>query len=269
MIAQGRLRRGPRTYADRMTRVLVVDDDPTVADVVLAYLRRDGIEAAHAADGLTALDSARRVPPDLVVLDLMLPGLDGLEVCRRLRADRPDLPVVMLTARGEEEDRIAGLEVGADDYVVKPFSPRELVLRIQSVLRRSEARPAAATPSLLVDGDLVVDTAARTAVLRSQPLALTVREFDLLAHVMARSGRALRREDLMRDVWGWDFGDLSTVTVHVRRLREKVEVDPAAPVRLATVWGVGYRWDPTPGSPVADAAAAYGGAVPGDSADAR
>lgn len=241
-----------------MSRVLVVDDDPTVADVVLAYLRSSGIDAAHAADGLAALESARRVPPDLVVLDLMLPGLDGLEVCRRLRAERPDLPVVMLTARGEEEDRIAGLEVGADDYVVKPFSPRELVLRIQSVLRRAEVRGPATAPTRLVDGDLVVDTAARTAELRSEPLALTVREFDLLAHLLANPGRALRREDLMRDVWGWDFGDLSTVTVHVRRLREKVEVDPAAPTRLATVWGVGYRWDPVPGSAVAEAAATYG-----------
>ncbi|MFN8146650.1 MAG: response regulator transcription factor [Candidatus Nanopelagicales bacterium] len=246
-----------------MPRVLVVDDDPTVADVVLAYLRRDGIDAAHAADGPAALESARRVPPDLVVLDLMLPGIDGLEVCRRLRADRPDLPVVMLTARGEEEDRIAGLEVGADDYVVKPFSPRELVLRIQSVLRRAESRAPSSAPARLVDGDLVVDTAARTAMLRSEPLALTTREFDLLAHLLANPGRALRREDLMRDVWGWDFGDLSTVTVHVRRLREKVEVDPAAPTRLATVWGVGYRWDPTPGSPVADAAAQYGDPGPG------
>lgn len=241
-----------------MTRVLVVDDDPTVAEVVLAYLRRDGIDAAHAADGIAALESARRVPPDLVVLDLMLPGIDGLEVCRRLRADRPDLPVVMLTARGTEEDRIAGLEVGADDYVVKPFSPRELVLRIASVLRRSEARPSTSAPSRLEDGDLVVDTAARTAMLDGRPLALTTREFDLLAHLLANPGRALRREDLMRDVWGWDFGDLSTVTVHVRRLREKVEADPGAPARLATVWGVGYRWDPTSGSPVADAVAAYG-----------
>ncbi|HET7902833.1 MAG TPA: response regulator transcription factor [Candidatus Nanopelagicales bacterium] len=231
-----------------MPRVLVVDDDLTVAEVVLAYLRREGIEATHAGDGLLALDLARQSPPDLVVLDLMLPGIDGLEVCRRLRADHPDLPVVMLTARGEEEDRIAGLEVGADDYVVKPFSPRELALRVQSVLRRSEVR-SPSTPAVLVDDDLVVDTGSRLARLRDEPLALTTREFDLLAHLMSMPGRALRRDEILRDVWGWDFGDLSTVTVHVRRLREKVEVDPAAPRRIATVWGVGYRWDGSAGAP--------------------
>jgi two-component system response regulator ResD len=243
-----------------MPRVLVVDDDPDVAQVVLAYLRRDGFEAAHADDGLKALESARRVPPDLVILDLMLPGLDGLEICRRLRSDVPNLPVVMLTARGEELDRIAGLEVGADDYVVKPFSPRELVLRVTSVLRRSEARDHGdLSPSLVLDdGDLLVDTAARTALRRGAPLSLTVREFDLLSYFLSRPGIALRREELMRDVWGWDFGDLSTVTVHVRRLREKVEDDPATPSRIVTVWGVGYRWDPQVGSAAHDAAVEYG-----------
>ena len=227
-----------------MTRVLVVDDDPTVADVVLAYLRRDGIEAAHAADGLTALDSARRVPPDLVVLDLMLPGLDGLEVCRRLRSTGDDLPVLVLTARDSVSERVAGLDAGADDYLPKPFALEELLARMRALLRRTVSDDGAESEKMAF-WDLTLDPVTREVT------------------------RALRREDLMRDVWGWDFGDLSTVTVHVRRLREKVEVDPAAPVRLATVWGVGYRWDPTPGSPVADAAAAYGGAVPGDSADAR
>ena len=232
-----------------MPRVLVVDDDPTVAEVVLEYLRRDGFEAAHAQDGLAALALAATAPPDLVVLDLMLPGIDGLEVCRRLREQRPDLPVVMLTARGEEEDRIAGLEVGADDYVVKPFSPRELALRVRSVLRRSEQLHQVPTPgSLIVDGDLALDTAARTATLGGADLALTAREFDLLGYLMVHPGRALRREELLRDVWGWEFGDQSTVTVHVRRLREKIEPEPATPTRIATVWGVGYRWDPAPGS---------------------
>jgi len=241
-----------------MPRVLLVDDDPDVAQVVLAYLRRDGIEAAHADDGLKALESARRVPPDLVILDLMLPGLDGLEVCRRLRSNDPDLPVVMLTARGEEADRIAGLEVGADDYVVKPFSPRELALRVASVLRRSEARGGGLTSAaMLDDGDLLVDTAARIASHRGAPLSLTVREFDLLAYFLTRPGVALRREELMRDVWGWDFGDLSTVTVHVRRLREKVEDDPAQPIRIVTVWGVGYRWDPQVGSTTHQVAVEY------------
>jgi len=235
-------------YAGPMPRVLVVDDDLTVAEVVLGYLRRDGFEAAHAADGLAALAIAAAAPPDLVVLDLMLPGIDGLEVCRRLRADRPDLPVVMLTARGEEEDRIAGLEVGADDYVVKPFSPRELALRVRSVLRRTEQRTTPDIAELLVDGDLRVDRNARTVTLGDADVALTTREFDLLAFVMAHPGKALRREDLMREVWGWEFGDQSTVTVHVRRVREKIEADPAQPLRLVTVWGVGYRWDPSPES---------------------
>jgi len=231
-----------------MPRVLVVDDDLTVAEVVLGYLRRDGFEAAHAADGLAALAIAAAAPPDVVVLDLMLPGIDGLEVCRRLRAERPDLPVIMLTARGEEEDRIAGLEVGADDYVVKPFSPKELALRVRSVLRRGEQREVPDAAAVVVDGDLRLDTLARTASLAGEDVALTTREFDLLAFLLAHPGRALRREDLMREVWGWEFGDQSTVTVHVRRVREKVEADPANPTRLVTVWGVGYRWDPAPDS---------------------
>jgi DNA-binding response OmpR family regulator len=226
-----------------MPRVLVVDDDLTVAEVVLAYLRRDGMHVRHAADGPGALVAAAQEPPDLVVLDLMLPGLDGLEVCRRLRAVTPGLPVVMLTARGEVEDRIAGLEVGADDYVVKPFSPRELALRVASVLRRSEGRVGPRDGTLL-DGDLELDQLARTARRGGHELALTTREFDLLAYLLAHPGRAVARDELLRDVWGWDFGDLSTVTVHVRRLRAKVEPDDANPVRLVTVWGVGYRWDP-------------------------
>jgi DNA-binding response OmpR family regulator len=244
-----------------MPRVLVVDDDLTVAEVVLGYLRRDGFEAAHASDGLAALAIATAAPPDLVVLDLMLPGIDGLEVCRRLRAERPDLPVIMLTARGEEEDRIAGLEVGADDYVVKPFSPKELALRVRSVLRRGEQREAPDAATVVVDGDLRLDTLARTVSLGGTDVALTTREFDLLAFLLAHPGRALRREDLMREVWGWEFGDQSTVTVHVRRVREKVEADPADPRRLVTVWGVGYRWDPAPDSSGDALARTYGGST--------
>ena len=191
---------------------------------------------------------AARTRPDLVVLDLMLPGLPGLEVCRRLRESRPDLPVVMLTALGEEADRVVGLELGADDYLVKPFSPRELVLRVQSVLRRSGmiATAGQGVPRRLVDGDLVVDVAGRSAALAQVPVMLTSREFDLLVHLMTHPGQAFTREKLMHDVWGWEFGDTSTVTVHVRRLREKVEADPASPRRLVTVWGVGYRWDGEP-----------------------
>ncbi|OQQ20294.1 DNA-binding response regulator [Streptomyces sp. M41(2017)] len=228
------------------TRVLVVDDDPTVAEVVSGYLDRAGHLVDRAADGPTALARAAAHRPDLVVLDLMLPGMDGLEVCRRLRAQGP-VPVIMLTARGDEDDRILGLEVGADDYVTKPFSPRELVLRVESVLRR--ARPAPAARPLDAAG-LTVDPSSRRAAKDGVELALTLREFDLLAFFLRHPGRAYAREDLMREVWGWDFGDLSTVTVHVRRLRGKVEDDPAHPRLIQTVWGVGYRFaDPEGAAP--------------------
>ena len=223
--------------------MLVVDDDPTVSDVVRRYLEQDGYRVRLAADGVQALAAVDAEPPDLVVLDLMLGGIDGLEVCRRLRAARPDLPVVMLTALGEEADRVVGLEVGADDYVTKPFSPRELVLRVRSVLRRAVPdRPAA----LLADGELAADTGRRVATLRGRALALTVREFDLLEFMLRNPAKAWSREQLLEKVWGWRFGDQSTVTVHVRRLREKIEADPANPRRLLTVWGVGYRYEPVP-----------------------
>jgi DNA-binding response OmpR family regulator len=226
--------------------VLVVDDDPTISEVVGGYLERAGFTVRHAADGQAGLEAAQVSPPDLVVLDVMLPGLDGIEVCRRLRRVS-DVPIIMLTALGGEVDRVLGLEVGADDYLTKPFSPRELVLRVQSVLRRGAPRPVLAPDGLtrlMVDGDLEVDPAARRARLAGADLPLTTREFDLLAHMASRPGRVFSRQELMEQVWGWDFGDLSTVTVHVRRLRAKVERDPAAPTRLVTVWGAGYRWDP-------------------------
>ncbi|GHF23212.1 response regulator transcription factor [Streptomyces morookaense] len=223
-------------------RVLVVDDDPTVAEVVAGYLDRAGFAVDRAADGPAALERAAAAPPALVVLDLMLPGMDGLEVCRRLRADHGTLPVVMLTARGDEDDRILGLEVGADDYVTKPFSPRELVLRVEAVLRRAEAAvPASAAP--LRAAGLTLDPVGRRASRDGTELALTLREFDLLAFLLRHPGRACSREELMREVWGWEFGDLSTVTVHVRRLRAKVEDDPAQPQLIRTVWGVGYRFE--------------------------
>jgi two-component system, OmpR family, response regulator ResD len=229
-------------------RVLVVDDDLTVAEVVVSYLRRAGYEPRHVADGPGALAAAEAWLPDLVVLDLMLPGIDGVEVCRRLRA-RPTtarVPVIMLTALGDEADRVLGLEVGADDYVTKPFSPRELVLRVQSVLRRSQAGPpgTGGHTALLHSGRIDVDVVARQARKDGVPLALTVREFDLLAFLAANPGRAFSRDDLMKQVWGWSYGDQSTVTVHVRRLREKVEDEPTRPRQLVTVWGVGYRWEP-------------------------
>ena len=222
-----------------MARVLVVDDDRTVREVVVSYLRAHDHEVVEAVDGESALRTMRDAPADLVVLDLMLPGIDGIEVCRRLR-EAGDTPIVMLTALGEETDRVVGLEVGADDYVTKPFSPRELVLRVDSVLRRTHV-PAA--PRRLEDGDLVVDEAAHTAYREGSRLSLTAREFDLLRFMMANPGTAYSRDDLLQHVWGWSIGDQSTVTVHVRRLREKVEREPTHPERLVTVWGVGYRWE--------------------------
>jgi two-component system, OmpR family, response regulator ResD len=244
-------------------RVLVVDDDVTVAEVVVGYLTRAGYEVEHAADGDAALRLATPTLPDLVVLDLMLPGIDGLEVCRRLRAVGP-VPVIMLTALGEASDRIMGLEVGADDYVTKPFSPRELVLRAESVLRRGAAgwsgssTPAAGPPSgglvtpgeapgeprRLRAGPVEVDRAAHRAYRDGVEMALTMREYDLLVFLLGHQGQAFTREELLHRVWGWSYGDHSTVTVHVRRLREKVEVDPADPRLIRTVWGVGYLLEP-------------------------
>jgi len=226
-----------------VANVLVVEDDPTVAEVVTSYLERADHRIESLADGNCA--AARLSDPadrsiDLVILDLMLPGLDGIEVCRRLRSARPDLPVIMLTALGEEDDRIAGLEVGADDYITKPFSPRELVLRVESVLRRSTPP---LEPRTLTIGPLTLDTAARRATKRGSELSLTVRELDLLAYLMAHPGTAFTRTELMSAVWGWTFGDQSTVTVHVRRVREKIEDDPKDPRLIQTVWGVGYRMD--------------------------
>ncbi|WP_329561311.1 response regulator transcription factor [Kitasatospora sp. NBC_01266] len=240
-------------------RILVVDDDPTVAEVVAGYLLRAGYLVDRAADGRAALERAARGRPDLVVLDLMLPELDGLEVCRRLRAGGGGPAVVMLTAKGEEAERILGLELGADDYVTKPFSPRELVLRIQAVLRRHTAPVPGAGSGLVLVGDLRLDRQARRAFRGERELTLTQREFDLLMFFAQHPGQAFGREELMRQVWGWDFGDLSTVTVHVRRLREKVEDDPAAPKLVSTVWGVGYRFDPV--AAASAAVTANGGAA--------
>ena len=228
-----------------MAKVLVVDDDATVREVVVDYLRAAGHEVREATDGPGALDAVRDERADLVVLDVMMPGLDGLEVARRLRATS-DVPIVLLTALGSEQDRVVGLEIGADDYVTKPFSPRELVLRVDSILRRSAGGTGTESPAVLVDGDLVVDRARRLVTRDGRETALTARELDLLSFLVARPGIAFSRDDLLQQVWGWSFGDQSTVTVHVRRLREKVEPDPTNPVRLLTVWGVGYRWEATP-----------------------
>jgi DNA-binding response OmpR family regulator len=243
-----------------MDTILVVDDDATVAEVVTAYLERAGYRVDRAADGPEALRLAAARPPALVVLDLMLPGMNGLEVCKRLRETGP-VPVIMLTALGGEDDRILGLEVGADDYVTKPFSPRELVLRVESVLRRSLAeRPRderGHADSLTIAG-ITLDRAAHSATRDGKPLSLTMREFDLLDHLMRHPGLAIGRAELMREVWGWEFGDVSTVTVHVRRLRGKIEDDPARPRLIQTVWGVGYRFDVPAGAAGAGAGTGAG-----------
>ena len=224
-----------------MAQILVVDDDPTVREVVVSYLRANQHDVREAPDGETALRLADELAADLVVLDLMLPGIDGLEVCRRLR-DAGPVPIIMLTALGAETDRVVGLELGADDYVTKPFSPRELTLRVDSVLRRTSG-PVPAVPDVLTDGDLVLDSVRHEVMLQGDVLSLTAREFDLLRFLLAHRGEAFSREDLLQEGWGWSVVDQSTVTVHVRRLREKVERDPTRPVRLVTVWGVGYRWE--------------------------
>lgn len=224
----------------RDRRVLVVDDDPTVAEVVTDYLRSAGFVVDRVADGFAAIEAVERISPDLIVLDRMLPGIDGIEACRRIRAAH-SIPVILLTALGSEEDRIRGLEAGADDYLTKPFSPRELVLRVQSILRRSLTEYAPESP--LDRGPFHIDPAARLASLHGIPLQVTVREFDLLAFLLKHPHQAFSREELLSSVWGWVHGDLSTVTVHVRRLREKIEPDPQHPRWLRTVWGVGYRFD--------------------------
>lgn len=233
------------TYPDRPGRIVVVDDDATLADVVGRYLVRDGHRVECVNDGAEALRRITQEPPDLVVLDLMLPGMDGLEICRRLR-ERWPIPVVMLTALGEETDRVVGLEAGADDYVTKPFSPRELALRVKSVLRRARGSGLPDVPGhgVLTDGEMRIDMAAHEVTVGGSPLSLTSREYDLLVFLLRHPRQAFTREQLLTLVWNWDFGDTSTVTVHIRRLREKIEADPALPQRLCTVWGVGYRYEP-------------------------
>jgi len=222
--------------------ILVVDDEPTIAEVVARYLARAGYETRIATDGPSAVAAAAVRRPDLVVLDIMLPGLDGLEVMRRLRADSDErVPVILLTAKGEEADRVVGLRQGADDYVVKPFSPRELVARVDAVLRRSDSGPERQEP-MRFDG-LEIDPATRRVVVRGADVELTAREFDLLLFLAQHQDQVFSRDQLMDRVWEFSFySDTTTVTVHVRRLRAKIEADAANPRWLQTVWGVGYRF---------------------------
>jgi DNA-binding response OmpR family regulator len=226
------------------TRVLVVDDEPTVREVVAGYLRRDGHTVAEAADGTAALHLVESERFDLVVLDMMLPGVNGLDILRRIR-QLGDLPVIMLTARAEESDRVAGLELGADDYVVKPFSPRELAARVNGVLRRAAPRPPVNGARLDFDA-LVIDQRSREVVLDGRLVDLTPKEFDVLAHLASSPREVFSRADLLRDVWqsSPDWQDPATVTVHVRRIRNKIEADPEHPRWITTVWGVGYRFEP-------------------------
>ncbi len=224
--------------------VLVVDDEPTIAEVVARYLERAGYRTRIAGDGPAAIEAAAAQRPDLVVLDLMLPGVDGLEVMRRLREQDSDrIAVILLTAKGEESDRVIGLRLGADDYVVKPFSPAELVARVDAVLRRVDTSPA---PESKLDlSDMTIDPGARRVIVRGEEVQLTQREFDVLLFLARHPGQVFSRNQLMDAVWQYSFyTDTSTVTVHIRRLRSKIEVDPARPEHIQTVWGVGYRFQP-------------------------
>jgi DNA-binding response OmpR family regulator len=222
--------------------VLVVDDEPIVREVVVRYLTREGHRTLEAADGKAARAAIETSDPDLVVLDVMLPGTDGLELCRWIRSTS-ELPVIMLTARGEEADRIVGLELGADDYVTKPFSPRELAARIRTVLRRSA--PAEERIETLAFGDVTLERATRELRKGSDEIRLTAKEFDLLWFLARNPRRVFSRDQLMSSVWGYAAAlDTGTVTVHIRRLREKIEDDPSAPKHLQTAWGVGYRLVP-------------------------
>jgi DNA-binding response OmpR family regulator len=225
-----------------MATVLVVEDESVVRDVVVKYLRREGYRTLEAGDGDAACELVEREQPDLVVLDLMLPGKDGLGVCRWIRS-RSEIPVIVLTARGEEADRIVGLELGADDYVTKPFSPRELAARVKTVLRRAR-QPDLREARLVFDG-LEIDASTREVLKAGRPLRLTAKEFDLLWFLASNPRHVFSRHQLMDRVWGYDAAvDTGTVTVHMRRLRAKTEDDPSRPRRLETVWGVGYRFTP-------------------------
>jgi DNA-binding response OmpR family regulator len=221
--------------------ILVVDDEATVREVVRRYLERDGYAVVEAGDGREAIKLFLESPPDLVILDLMLPGLDGLEVADEMRAERK-VPIIMLTAKGAQHDRILGLERGADDYVVKPFSPRELSLRVGAVLRRSSDALAGTQEPLVFPG-MMLDPATRLLTIDERQIDLTAKEFDLLAFLMRHPRHVFSRDQLLNKVWGFEFyGDPSTVTVHIRRLREKVEPEPSHPTYLLTVWGVGYKF---------------------------
>jgi DNA-binding response OmpR family regulator len=224
--------------------ILIIEDEPSIAEVVGLYLRRAGYQVQTLGDGQAALDVLEKHIPDLVVMDLMLPGVDGLSLTRWLR-DRSEVPIIMLTSRREEMDRIAGLEMGADDYVVKPFSPQELVSRVRAVLRRASGEKNSETERPVETGSLRLDPLARTVLLNGHEIELTAKEFDMLYLFARHPHQVFSRDHLLERVWGTsEYIDPSTVTVHMRRIREKIEADPANPSVLVTVWGVGYKFEP-------------------------
>ena len=225
-----------------LTSILVVDDEDTIREVVRRYLEREGFSVREAADGYEALDAIQEAQPDLIVLDLMLPGIDGLTITQHIRQDR-QIPIIMLTAKGEANDRIRGLDLGADDYVTKPFSPQEVISRVRAVLRRVEGVSAQQQKESLEFDRLCIDPSGRVVIVDGQSITLTAKEFDLLWFFALHPGQVFSRTQLLSKVWGDElYTDPSTVTVHIRRLREKIEADPGQPAHLLTVWGVGYKF---------------------------
>ncbi|MGD2155522.1 MAG: response regulator transcription factor [Anaerolineales bacterium] len=223
--------------------VLIVDDEATIRDVICRYLKRDGYIVREAADGYTALDIIQENPPDLILLDIMLPGIDGLTITRHIRVDR-HIPIIMLTAKGDTNDRIRGLDLGADDYIAKPFSPQEVVSRVRAVLRRVSDSSSSGNQKVLEFQGLKIDPVSRTVTINDQEISLTAKEFDLLWHFAKNPRQVFSRSQLLADVWGDEYyTDPSTVTVHIRRLREKIESNPGSPEHLLTVWGVGYKFE--------------------------
>jgi len=227
-----------------MTLIAVVEDEPSISEVVSLYLKRAGYQVQLFADGLAAQAAFSRQIPDLIILDVMLPGMDGFSLTRSLR-DRSDVPIILLTSRREESDRIAGLELGADDYVVKPFSPQELVSRVRAVLRRISKEEKSQPDAPVSFPNLSMDPQTRVVVAHGQEISLTAKEFELLYHFIRHPHQVFSRDQLLEAIWGLsDYIDSSTVTVHIRRLREKIETDPSIPAHLQTVWGVGYKFEP-------------------------
>lgn len=227
-----------------MTQIVIVEDEPSISEVVSLYLKRAGFEVTTFSDGLSAFDHFEKKLPELIILDIMLPGMDGFSLMRSIR-DQSNVPVILLTSRREESDRIAGLELGADDYVVKPFSPQELVSRVRAVLRRTQTKPELPAQGITQVGNLKIDPQTREVLVNGMSVILTAKEFDLLYHFAIHPRQVFSREQLLENIWGMrDFIDPSTVTVHIRRLREKIEKDPTSPTHLVTAWGVGYKFVP-------------------------